>query len=174
MNSRRRFIRNTSLLMTLPLVSAEITAYASRDDDPTGPYRTIASVYDDMFPETPNIPGAKRLNSIGYLHGVMNDERVDKDTKVFITNGAIWLDEESEEMFKGAYHQLTPLQRQQVLDAVLEYRWGDSWLYTIMSYLFESMFCDPIYGANSDMSGWRWLAYEPGLPRPTKVAYERI
>ncbi len=155
--------------MTIPLLHAQSASYGSVDNTSKEPYRTIAIVHEDMFPATSTIPGAKQLNSIGYLHGVMRDERVDEDTKEFITNGAIWLDEESETMFKKSYHLLSLSQRQKVLDEIMEYNWGDSWLYTVMSYLFESMFCDPVYGANTDMSGWRWLEYEPGFPRPKKV-----
>jgi len=155
--------------MSIPLISAQITPYASDRDDSKEPYRTIALVYEAMFPALDDIPDAKRLNTIGYLHGVMRDDRVTQDDKDLIVNGARWLDEESDELFKKTFHQLTSKERQKVLGSALEYRWGDNWVYTLMSYLFESMFCDPIYGANTDMSGWKWLEYEPGFPRPTKV-----
>ncbi len=169
MNSRRKFLRNSSLLIALPLVGAEAKYYAGQSDAGREPYRTISLVYDDMFPSAPGIPGAPELNSIGYLHGVMRDERVDEDEKKFIVNGAEWINEESSEMFKKEYYQLSLSQRQLVLGSVMQYNWGDNWLYTLMGYLFESMFCDPIYGANRDMSGWKWLDYEPGFPRPEKL-----
>lgn len=168
MNDRRRFIRDTSLLLTLPLLQAEALPCARQADLAQEPYRTIALVCDDVFPPSKAVPGAQRLDTMAYLHGVMRDRRIDEEEKTFLVNGVTWLDEESETMFKQPYHRLDSDQRQKVLDVVLEYRWGDSWVYTVMSYLFESMFCDPVYGANTDRSGWRWLAYEPGYPRPKK------
>lgn len=155
--------------MALPLFTVQAKFYAGESAAKPEPYRTIAFVYNDMFPSAPGVPDARELNSIGYLRGVMRDERIDEDEKAFIVNGAVWLNEESNEMFKRGYHELSSSQRQLVLESVLQYNWGDNWLYTVMSYLFESMFCDPIYGANKDMSGWKWLKYEPGFPRPEKV-----
>jgi len=155
--------------MALPFFTAQAKSYSGAGDAVREPYRTISFVYDDMFPSAPGVPDAARLNSIGYLRGVMRDDRVGEDEKAFIVNGALWINEESSEMFKKEYYRLSPSQRQLVLDSALQYRWGDNWLYTVMSYLFESMFCDPVYGANTDMSGWKWLKYEPGFPRPAKA-----
>jgi gluconate 2-dehydrogenase gamma chain len=169
MNDRRRFIRDSTLLLTLPLLQAKAAAYAVKVGPDKEPYRTIVLVCDDVFAPDQDIPGARRLNTSSYLYGVMHDDRIDEEEKAFLVNGVTWLDEESTAMFKRPYYRLDPTQRQRVLDAVLEYRWGDGWVYTVMSYLFESMFCDPLYGANTDMSGWRWLAYEPGFPRPKKL-----
>jgi gluconate 2-dehydrogenase gamma chain len=112
------------------------------------------------------VPSPRLLKALGYLGGVMKDPYIDADEKVFLKNGARWLNEQAKEDFGQAYYLLEPAQRQKVLRTVSDLTWGDNWLWNLFSYLFEALLCDPVYGANTHEAGWHWLNYEPGYPRP--------
>ena len=169
-NRRIFLIGSASLFVSAVLAKTTVSTPYARNFKPLDdPYQTIALVQEDLFHPSPGVPTLLQLNSIGFLKGSMLDDRIDQDEKNFIVNGVEWLHEESMEMYGKKYYQLLPAQRQAVLRSVSEYTWGDGWLYTLMSYIFESMLCDPVYGANIDGAGWKWLEHEPGYPRPEKI-----
>ncbi|RLA73192.1 MAG: hypothetical protein DRG24_00860 [Epsilonproteobacteria bacterium] len=169
MLKRRDFLVQSALLLSLPVIAASAKEYASQSVKIyTEPYQTIAYLYSDLFPSNPSF-SLKEINAIGYLYGVMHDERIDLETKEFIINGAAWLNEEAVEKYKKSYIKLLGNERQKILKDISMTRWGDSWLYTMMSYLFEAILSDPIYGGNTDAAGWQWFDHEPGFPRPDRV-----
>ncbi len=168
MKSRRSFLVYSGLALAAISLPGH-ASYSSTVQIIKEPFQTIATVYDDIFPPTPKIPGAMQLNTIGYLQGVLRDQWIDDETKTFIRNGVTWINETSNELYQADYIALDSEQRQKVREHILEYRWGESWVYHLMTYFFESMFGDPVYGANIDQRGWHWLEYSPGLPRPSKV-----
>ena len=169
MLKRRDFLFQSALLLSLPIAAASAKEYASKSVKIYAePYQSIAYLYDDLFPAAQYF-SLKEINAIGYLYGVMHDDRVDLETKEFIINGTTWLNEEAVEKYKKRYIKLSSNERQEVLKDISMTRWGDSWLYTMMSYLFEAMLSDPIYGGNTEGRGWQWFDHEPGFPRPTKV-----
>jgi len=47
--------------------------------------------------------------------------------------------------------------------------WGNDWLWYIINHAFEAMLSDPVYGANTNEIGWKWLNFIPGEPRPPRV-----
>ena len=170
MINRRIFIFGSAAVLATASFAENIQPpYAQRFRPLDDPYQTIALVQEDLFPSSPGVPTLQQLNSIGFLKGAMLDEQIAQSEKNFIVKGVEWLHEQSIEMYEKKYYQLVPHQRQDVLRNISEYAWGDNWIYTIISYIFESMLCDPVYGANIDGSGWKWLAYEPGYPRPNRA-----
>ena len=169
MLKRRDFLFQSALLLSLPIATASAKEYASKSVKIyTEPYQSIAYLYEDLFPATQSF-SLKEINAIGYLYGVMHDDRIDLETKEFIINGATWLNEEAVEKYKKTYIKLSPDKRQEVIKDISMTRRGDSWLYTMMSYLFEAMLSDPVYGGNAKGNGWQWFDHEPGFPRPVKV-----
>jgi len=169
MLKRRDFLFQSTLLLSVPFIAASAREYASKSVKIyTEPYQTMGFLYADLFPSDSSF-SLQNINAIGYLYGVMHDVRVDLETKEFIINGATWLNEEAADKYKKSYIKLSSGERQQLLKDISMTRWGDSWLYTMMGYLFEAMLSDPVYGGNLDANGWRWFEHEPGFPRPTKV-----
>lgn len=162
-------LRSALLAAAACSLPAAATHYAAAFKPLAEPYQTMALVLEDLFPAAPGIPTLADLNTLGYIRGVMDDTWVAQNDKRFLRNGVTWLHEESTSMFGKKYTGLDAQQRQRVLQAVSAVRWGDNWLYAMFNYLFESMFCDPLYGANTDASGWRWLSHVPGYPRPKEV-----
>ncbi|UFS61326.1 gluconate 2-dehydrogenase subunit 3 family protein [Sulfurimonas sp. HSL-3221] len=164
MINRRTLLFGGAALLLLPAESG--AEYARPVTMHAEPYQTIATVHRDLFPGGGGAPSPRLLKAIDYLGGVMRDPYVDDDDKRFLTNGARWLNEQARKDYGYAYYRLPPEQRQQVLQKASGLVWGDNWLWSVLSYLFEALLSDPVYGANTHEAGWRWLRYEPGYPRP--------
>ena len=49
---------------------------------------------------------------------------------------------------------------------------GKGWLRTMIGYVLEAFFGDPVHGINPDEIGWRWAAHMPGTPRPSTPNWE--
>jgi hypothetical protein len=164
MITRRDVLFSAAALLVLPLPAG--AAYAKAVAVLEEPYQTIGVVHRDLFTGSAAVPSPRMLKALDYLGGVMKDPYVGEDEKTFLKNGARWLNEQAKEDFGKAYYLLEAAQRQKVLRFVSDLTWGDNWLWTLFSYLFESLLCDPVYGANTHEAGWHWLDYEPGYPRP--------
>lgn len=186
MMQRREFLIYSSAIV---LSEARSYAYAKKVKLLASPFQTIFLLYKDMFEIKRSIftdlkyffdkeftpPKIVELNSVEYLAGVLEDSRLEKDRREYILQGVTWLDESAEEMFLKKYVALHVEQREKLLESINQLEWGDNWLYVMMQYYFESMFCAPIYGGNKNRSGWKWLHYEAGHPQPKtleEIAYE--
>lgn len=126
---------------------------------------TIRVVQNDLFPK------AKELNidTVSYISTILRHSRINEENKIFLKNGVKWLNETAVETYKESYTKLSPSKRQEVLNAIAKTEWGDSWIYNMMTYIFEATLGDPIYGGNNNEAGWKWLAFTGGEPRPTKA-----
>jgi len=123
---------------------------------------TIALVQEDLFPSIRKLD----INSSSYLSLILHHSRVADDEKEFLRNGVQWLNEEAVFHYKHPYIKLSSSQRQNILQIISKQRWGDNWIYTMLTYIVEATLSDPIYGANRDGAGWKWLEHIPGLPQP--------
>lgn len=126
---------------------------------------TIKSVQYDLFPKAKDL----NINTADYIDLILHHSRVTQKDKIFLKNGVKWLNEAAVELYQTMYAELRPSQRQAVLQTIVKTQWGESWIYNMQTYIFEAMFGDPIYGGNNNEAGWKWLAFEGGLPRPTKA-----
>ncbi len=167
MTNRRQILIYGACVLLLP--RAAKAAYARSVRILSEPFQTFGVLHRDLFPGRGDIPSPAHLNALGYLAGVLNDPYLAADEKRFLEKGAEWLNESAEDSYGRPYYRLDAGRRQALLEKVSHETWGGNWLWTVMSYLFESMLCDPVYGANTDRSGWKWLKHEPGYPRPKKA-----
>ena len=126
---------------------------------------TLVAVFYDLFPKAEELG----INTQRYMQIILHHTRVSDAEKAFIKNGVQWLNESSHEMYKELYVKLSKQQRQKVLHSVAKSEWGESWLSTLLAYNFEAMLGDPIYGANIDKAGWKWLEFQGGLPAPKEA-----
>lgn len=131
----------------------------------TTPYKTIEILQNDLVPKAAQL----NIDTASYIYLVFRHRKISQNEKEFLKNGVKWLNEEAIKKFSKEYVKLTRANREDVLQAVAQTRWGKNFLADIMSYTFEAMLGDPIYGGNKNEAGWRWLAFEGGLPRPKKV-----
>ncbi len=128
---------------------------------------TLALLQEDLFPDIDEKLNTKTINARAYLSYILHHPRISEDDKHFIKKGVLWLDEEASDLFGADYRELSEQKRQKVLASIAKTKWGESFIETILTYLFESLLGDPIYGINKDEVGWKWVHHTPGLPRPT-------
>lgn len=126
----------------------------------------LLAVQDILFPSEPGAPGAKDLNAAGYVQWVISDQELDPEETEFLKNGLTWIDEEAVDRWDKPFLELESDEREKLLRHAETHSWGESWLSVMLMYIFEALLSDPLYGANPDGVGWKWLDYNPGLPRP--------
>ena len=131
----------------------------------TTPHDTIKVLQYDLFPQAKEL----NINTSSYMSIVFTHTRISKADKEFIKNGVKWLNEEALKMHKTTYPKLLSTQREEVLTQIATKEWGESFLHDILTYLFEAMLGDPIYGGNNREAGWKWLVFNGGEPRPKEM-----
>ena len=127
---------------------------------------TFALLQEDLFPDIDEKLNIRTINARSYLSYILHHPRVSDDDKEFMRNGVGWLDEEAQELFQANYSELSDKKRQKVLESIAKTDWGESFIETILTYIFESLLGDPVYGINKEEVGWKWVHHTPGLPRP--------
>ena len=151
------------------LVGVAAKKYASANNASTQTYKVFEALIEHMFNDADGYVTSE-LNVVGYFRAVLSDERIDIESRHYLINGAQWLDESAEETYDKDFLALNTEQKEKLLKEISMLRWGDNWLYKMMSYYFEAVFSDPIYGGNINGVGWKWLEFQPGFPRPNEVA----
>jgi len=131
----------------------------------TTPRDTFKVLQDDLFPKAQELG----IDTSSYLSIVFHHSRISKEDITFLKNGVKWLNEEALKLHKTSYTKLLTTQREEVLKNIVDTKWGENFLYNVMNYLFEAMFGDPIYGSNNKESGWKWLEFQGGEPRPKEI-----
>jgi gluconate 2-dehydrogenase gamma chain len=129
-------------------------------------HRILAGVQEILFPEDEYGPGAKTVNADKYVIWMLNDPRLDPEEKDYLLDGLDRLEEASMKNDQLSFMNRSKIQKEQFIQHILSTSWGESWLSVNLTYIFEAMVSDPIYGFNIDEKGWQWLNHYAGLPRP--------
>lgn len=175
--SRRSFIRNAIAVGTISQISLlescsdEFSNKTLNDKQ----LNLVISVQNILFPRDENGPGAIDFNADKYLLWVLNDKRIADDDKQYVINGIRWLNESAQETYSKKYLKLTKKEQVVLIQKISKTNWGESWLAVLLTYVFEAMISDPIYGFNKEEIGWKWLEHNPGYPRPSELLmYDEI
>ena len=161
--TRRSFLKSSAFSATaLLLPQTELAASALLLD-------TISLAQKDLYGDSKEAPSFDELNVRAYISLVLNHSRIDKDKKKFIRNGAIWLAEEAVLLYKKSYVSLNFKERQKTLESISKVRWGENWIDTMLSFIYEAVLGDTLYGTNKNESGWKWLNHASGMPRPKEL-----
>jgi gluconate 2-dehydrogenase gamma chain len=138
-------------------------------------WQVLDRVQQHLLPSEPGIPGAQEVNALLYLRFVVQDPKVEADTRAFIPQGAAWLEDMARQLTQRSFLTLDANERERVLRRIASSRVGEHWLSTLLTYLMEALLTDPAYGGNPDGIGWRWLRHTPGYPRPSATTiYPRL
>ncbi|MBT0612560.1 hypothetical protein [Campylobacter hyointestinalis] len=82
-------------------------------------------------------------------------------------NGCLWLDNVSQKIYEISFINLDENRQNKIINLVIkDESWAESWIYDMLVFCSEAVFGDPIYGANIDEKGWKWISHETGLPQP--------
>ncbi len=177
--SRRRFIRNSLVIGAL----AQMTILQSCIDNETiadtvlnkKQLNIAIAVQNILFPRDDIGPGAIDFSAEKFLLWVLSDKRIDPSENQYIIDGLQWLNETSVEELDMDFLKLSKTKQVKLIQLVSQKSWGESWLSTMLTIIFEAMISDPIYGFNKDGIGWKWLEHQVGYPRPTKeLMYDNI
>ncbi len=167
LTTRRQFLISAaggSLAAVFPLSAHAIEHNKLKTN--SSPWLVLNTLQQHLLPTEANTPGAKEINALGYLKFVVADTTLDTDTRNFITQGVIWLEDMTQQMYKQSFIKLNELKREAVLQRIAKSEAGENWLSTLMLYITEALLTDPVYGGNTHQVGWKWLQHTPGFPRP--------
>ena len=121
-------------------------------------WRVLEISGDIFFPNSKYFKSASELGAVSYLKEAMQSGYFKDFDKKIILEGAKILD------YKYAF--LKAKNKKDVLYTFVKTKEGSFWSEIFLSYLLEGIFCDPIYGGNKNMQGYRALNFIPGFPRP--------
>ncbi len=181
--NRRSFLKKTAVagaLAAVPYAGYKLGAslgQASEEIDESysltqEQFRRLQLVQDILLPSEKEAPGARDINAAEYVRAVLQDKYVDPDERRYLINGLDWLEEEALERWEKSFVNMLPLEREALIEHLTTHNWGESWLASMLLFIFEALLSDPIYGGNRAEAGWKWLAHVPGQPRPQhKLTY---
>ncbi len=130
------------------------------------PWKTLDVVMEHLFPADEDSPGSRDIQAIPYLQNMLQAPDVDEDERNFIINGVGWLNDLSLKNHSAKFIALDVAKRENVLRTIEQSRAGERWLSVLLTWLFEALLSDPVYGGNPEGIGWKWLEHQPGYPTP--------
>jgi len=126
----------------------------------------LSAVQEHLFPSTFDSPGAKDINATKYLENIMKNKIFKPSNRQLIKSGIYWVDETASKLENRSFLKLSIYKKEKVLRDIETFRNGEKWLSLILTYIFEALLSDPLYGGNPNGIGWQWLEHQPGYPRP--------
>jgi gluconate 2-dehydrogenase gamma chain len=130
------------------------------------PWHTFSVVQEHLFPDDQNGPSASDVNSTAYLQFVLDAPDTDPAERKMILDGVNWLSDIANEQKGKSFIALSSADQDEILKKIAGTRVGESWLSSLLMYIFEALLSDPVYGGNPDGIGWKWLEHQPGFPHP--------
>jgi gluconate 2-dehydrogenase gamma chain len=166
--SRRLFFKKLAMAGVAVQLGFIESCMASGQFDPLSKkqFELLTRVQSILFPAGEPGPGAADFQAEKYVLWMLNDQRMDPEENEYLIQGLDKLEEESLEQHKTSFLALSAEEQVSFMDHLLTTDWGESWLSVNLTYIFEAMISDPIYGFNAEEQGWAWLKHVPGLPRP--------
>lgn len=171
--NRRHFLLGIAAISAAALIPSAISCSASpihdihnqlTDED----FTTLTAVQNHLFPRSENSPGAGDVHAAQYYTWVLMDTEKDPDSIKQLRNGIRWTKETADETYGGKFYDLDFDEKEKVIQIMANEGWGENWLSVTLTLIFEALLSDPIYGSNTDESGWKWLEHKSGNPRPDK------
>jgi gluconate 2-dehydrogenase gamma chain len=136
---------------------------------------TLQMVHEHLFPGGSNSPGVSDINSVDYVKKILTDPQVKTSRKKLILFGINWTNETAVEMYNAPFISLSSNQKEGVVKDLIKYKNGERWVSYNLTYILEALLADPIYGGNTNQSGWNWLKHQPGYPRPDlRTKYQHL
>lgn len=168
---RRNFLKTVlaaSAASSVPFWMACTTQKSSEYSLSKSQTKIVITVQNFLFPKDNNGPSAFDIAAHQYLQWVLLSEGIDNEDKNYIIKGLEWVEETSIEETEVGFLNLEEPKQNELLEYIVGTSWGASWCSLMMNFIFEALFCDPIYGGNVNKTGWQWLDHNPGQPRPNE------
>lgn len=168
---RQLLVGSTAAVLSAPF-AAFATTSAPAALDPPAFWRTVRILQEHLFPPSSGTPSVADINATAYFGAVLLDPRIDAQEREFLRRGVMLLDAYARRRHGDPFSALDAAAREALLQRIEDNPEGQYWLSLVIHYLLEALLADPVYGGNHDGIGWRWLAHQPGTPRPTRGWYE--
>ena len=170
--SRREFIQ----LLASAAAAYPLSSLAEKRNNPaklnteqlSDPWLTLSTVQEHLFPAEQDSPGASDIAALTYLRNMMSAPDFDKEEAMLIHNGVGWLNDLSKQQYEKNFVQLNAKAKEIILRRIENSKLGSRWLSLLLTYIFEALLTDPVYGGNPNGIGWTWLEHQPGYPTPTE------
>lgn len=170
--TRRSFLFRLLRASSLAALTPSLLSVAGKEKIPESlkdPWLTISKVQEHLLPSEEDFVGAKEVNALQYLReNVLDAPRIDSEEKAFIKRGVSKINKDSFARYGEYFVNLTDKQRENILQRMSQSRFGERWLSHLLTYIFEALLGDPVYGGNPGEIGWKTLDHQPGYPLPTK------
>ena len=128
-----------------------------------GETKTLAAVADRIFPKT-DTPGAVEVGAVDYIEIALAGDYA--PLAPFYRQGLRLVNRHAQAKYGRKFRALTADQRDAVLadfeaGAVPGFKKAAEFFETVRYHVLEGVFCEPQYGGNKDMIGWRLVDF-PG------------
>lgn len=172
--TRRHFLLGVAAVSVSAVIPLTISCSSTPVHDIHGQlsdedFSTLIQVQNHLFPSDSNSPGAEDLHAATYLTWVLSDPKKDPEDVQQLKDGLKWINETSKTLFDSNFNDLGFDEKEKALRTLETESYGKSWISIVLTNIFEALLSDPIYGSNTNKSGWNWLEHAPGNPRPTAV-----
>ena len=177
--SRRHFLLGIATLSVAATIPGWISCSATPVHDIHGQlsvddFALLITVQNHLFPRQKNVPGAEDFNAPTYFTWVISDTKMDQEIVRDLKKGFDLLHRTCQNLFSKKFVQLSQDQKETALRQMEKEKLGRFWISRQLTYIFEALLSDPVYGANTDETGWKWLEHTPGIPRPTAQNMYRL
>jgi gluconate 2-dehydrogenase gamma chain len=181
LTERRHFLLGLvggSLAALFPGIGSAASAATNADTnddtgDEAGRWAIISAVQEQLFPTEAGAPGASEIHALSYLQRAMLAPDRDPGERVFILQGAGWLQQLATDHgggqgggSGGGFVGLDSDGRERLLRRIAASEAGENWLSTLIVHILEALLTEPVYGGNPGGIGWAWLKHAPGFPHP--------
>ncbi|MDX1350577.1 MAG: gluconate 2-dehydrogenase subunit 3 family protein [Putridiphycobacter sp.] len=129
--------------------------------------KTLEVLLELIFPDNGNGPSIKEINALPHIIWTMQDEFYGYNTYELIKSSLHNLKELTDNNYKAKYTVLDVAMQSKIIEDISQLKWGDKFLSSLATYIFEAMAIDPQYNVNLDGVGWKWLDHMAGQPKPT-------
>jgi hypothetical protein len=131
--------------------------------------RLLARIADQIFPST-DTPGASECGAIDYIKLALAGDYANYLS--LYRRGLRAVDRHSRRRFGATFSTLDATQQDLVLadfeaGNIPDFKKAAEFFETVRYHVLEGIFCEPQYGGNKDMTGWRLVHFpgqQPGYP----------
>ncbi len=173
--SRRRFLQRSGALVLVASLPVWFRCAIRPGHRPWSKEQrdALAVVMDIILPADEHGPGALEVGALEFIEWTLKDPFYDEDIQRFVLEGIDSLNRKSHRQYGRSFAELKVEIQYQMIEAMA--RRGDAWLSRMITLALEALLVDPVYGANRDAQGWKWLGHYVGHPRPdVATRYEAL
>ena len=161
--TRRSFLLRVSKASIFAAITPGLLSFKKTEHLQKDPWLTISKVQEHLLPSEDNFVGAKEMNALHYLKSNVTGEKL-----AFIKKGSSKINEVAKEQYGEYFVLLSEKKRERIIEKFTDTSFGEGWLSMLLSFIFEALLGDPVYGGNPEEKGWKSLEHQGGFPLPPK------